>query len=168
MYLASAAPDYEHIGVWMYYQTKVSDILNTDYKDEIRTHPEAQKLQAKAKGMTHEQWIDQQVEKIRNEKINELRQALGYDVLEDSEKTEKERILETSKSIRDHYDDLRKKLEEYKLEVRDKESKGISVDSEADSVVNQETGKIDIRALDREISREQLKNRKVKDDGGKE
>lgn len=167
MYMASAAPDYEHISVWMYYCTKVEDILNTDYREEIRIHPEAQKAQAKAKGLSHEDWLDARVEQIRREKINELRETLGYELLDESSKTEKEKILESNKSIRSHYDDLRKKLEEYKQEVRDKEAKGIPVDSDVDSLVNNETGKIDIRALDRTIAREQLKNRKVKDDGKK-
>jgi len=165
MYLAAAAPDYEQLATYMYYTGKVDEILETDYSKYIRTHEQAQKAQAAARGITHEQWIQERCEKIRREKIDDLREMLGYDRLAEDIKPEEAKLQDRNKSIRSHYDDLRAKLDEYKREVRRKEEAGIPIDENQETVVNEQTGKIDIRALDRTISREQLKRRQVKQDG---
>lgn len=154
MYLASSAPDYEHLASWLYYVNKVDEILETDYSAEIMIQEDVQKMQASVKGMSHKEWVEDKVDTIRREKIKELREMLGFEDLDDGMKTEQAKVLDNKESLKKQYEGIREKLAQFKMQMRTEESE--NTDIEPDDLVNPKTGRLNIHALDKDYIQKRL------------
>lgn len=105
MFLCAAAPTVEGLKSWLAYQEEKQIIVETDYSDQIDTPDDINRLVARNRGISLENYKEEMGEEIRQNELHKLNEKYG--IIEVDEEEEDERLTVLRK-----YQDVAKRMEQ--------------------------------------------------------